>query len=132
MPLLAGMLTHCLAQRMSHMGWTAKPQQRRFLEIATMRPYTLAIECFPASPSGGEHHHESQVVHATDDAAAIQQAETIAHDLATSRGSKVVVLVIGPSSGHPIGQSSALAEAKAPVTPASPCRQSSRPHPEVP
>jgi hypothetical protein len=42
------------------------------------------------------------VIHAPDDKAAIRQAEEIAEGLASSRGTKVVVTVIGQSSGRPI------------------------------
>jgi hypothetical protein len=68
-----------------------------------MRPYTLDIEIHPASPRGGEYPpHEKRVIHATDDSSAIQQAKAVADDLASTRGTKVIVMVIGPSSGHPI------------------------------
>jgi hypothetical protein len=67
-----------------------------------MHPYTLAIERWPISQSAGGHHHETRKVDAADDAAAIQQAETIADELVSAHGAKVVIMVIGPTSGRPI------------------------------
>jgi hypothetical protein len=66
-----------------------------------MHPYTLAIEQFPISQSGA-HNHDRQVIQAADDAAAIERANSIADELFSARGARVVVMVIGPTSGRPI------------------------------
>ena len=67
-----------------------------------MHPYTLAIERFPSSRSGEVHHHETRKIEAADDAAAIQQAKSVANELFSAHGAKVVIMVIGPTSGRPI------------------------------
>ena len=67
-----------------------------------MHPYTLAIERFPATPSGGEHQHETRTIHADDDVTAIQRARFIADELFKAHGAKIIIMVIGPSSGRPI------------------------------
>jgi hypothetical protein len=67
-----------------------------------MHPYTLAIERFPNPQTGGVHHHEMKTIEATDDAAAIQRAKFIANELFSAHGAKVVIMVIGPTSGRPI------------------------------
>jgi hypothetical protein len=72
------------------------------LESIGMHPYTLAIERFPISQSGSAHHHDRQVIQAVDDAAAIERANSIADELFSARGARVVVMVIGPTSGRPI------------------------------
>ena len=69
--------------------------------MGIMHPYTLAIERFPTSP-GGAPQHEMRKIEAADDTAAIQRAKFIADELSSVHGAKVVVMVIGPSSGRPI------------------------------
>jgi hypothetical protein len=66
-----------------------------------MHPYTLAIERFPTSRSGEVHHHEMRKIEA-DDAAAIQQAKSVADELFSAHSAKVVIMVFGPTSGRPI------------------------------
>ena len=67
-----------------------------------MHPYTLAIERFPSPQTGGAHHHELKTIEAKDDAEAIQRAKFIANELFSAYEVKVIVMVIGPSSGRPI------------------------------
>ena len=67
-----------------------------------MHPYTLAIERFPISRSAEVHHHETKKIDATDDAAAIRQAELVADEQSSAHRTKVVIMVIGPTSGRPI------------------------------
>ena len=73
-----------------------------FQESATNAPVHSAHRAFPASTAGGQHHHETKKIDAVDDAAAIQQATVIANELSSSHGAKIIVMVVGPSSGKPI------------------------------
>ena len=69
--------------------------------MGIIHPYTLAIERFPTSPSGPPQH-EMRKVEAADDTAAIRRAKFIADELSSAHRAKVVVMVIGPTSGRPI------------------------------